>query len=203
MRSDRLRPGTAVLAILLAILLAAPPRAARAAGAPAPTRADVEARLQKGSRGPGTTEQAEIARDAPRVLVQIAGDRTATPTLRGRAMNALAYARTPEAHDFLENFIIRNLPSTEREDRQLLRKAAVSLGWQAGGRAVEVLALLLDHADAEVRSDAALALGLTRTRDAERPLRSRLERESDATVRAQIESQLRTLAPSSPGAGKP
>ena len=50
-------------------------------------------------------------------------------------------------------------------------RAAVALGWQAGGRAVDVLALLLDHADPEVRSDAALALGLTRAHAAEKPLR--------------------------------
>jgi len=195
-RAAVIRTGPA-LAIVLAVLTAAAPAPAAPA---APARGDVEARLLKGARGPSTTEQADIARDAPRVLIQIAGDRAAAVALRGRAMNALAYARTAEVHDFLENFVIRYMPSTDRDDRQLLRRAAVSLGWQAGGRAVEVLALLLDHADADVRSDAALALGLTRARAAEKPLRSRLEHESDAAVRAQIESQLRALPPAAAGA---
>ena len=57
-----------------------------------------------------------------------------------------------------------------------------------------ILALLLDHGDPEVRLDAVLALGLTRARAADKPLRARLPHETDAGVRAQIESLLRTLA---------
>src|SRR5437763_503691 len=71
--------------------------------------------------------------------------------------------------------------------RGTLRRAATL------GAAVAVLVGLLDHDDAEVRLDAVVALGLTRTRRAEKPLRDRLAVEPDAAVRSQIESQLRTL----------
>jgi len=155
----------------------------------------------KAPTGPSPGEQTDIAREAPGALVQIAGDRAARLPLRARAMSALAYARTPEAHDFLENFVIRYMPSEGPGERQLLRKAAIALGWQAGGRAVEILGLLLDHADAEVRIDAAIALGLTRTRAAEKPLRTRLDRETDPGVRAQIEGQLKALTPPEPSQG--
>jgi len=47
-----------------------------------------------------------------------------------------------------------------------------------------------------------VALGLTRARSAEKPLRDRLAAETDTAVRAQIETQLRVLAgPSEGGKG--
>lgn len=159
------------------------------------TRAEVEQRLLREPRGLNPSDAAAIAREAAKLLLQIADDHAAAPPLRGRAMDALAYARTAPVHDFLENFLIRTLPSRDATDLMLLRKAAVALGWQAGGRAVEILALVLDHPDREVRLDAAVALGLTRAQAAEKPLRARLAQETDAAVRAQIETQLKVLAP--------
>ena len=117
-------------------------------------------------------------------------------------MEALTYVRTPATRDFLENFLIRKRPSSDAVDHILLRKAAMALGWQAGPRSVDAVAALLDHPDPEVRLDAVVALGLTRARSAEKPLRDRLAAEPDATVRAQIESQLRVLAgPTEAGKG--
>ena len=105
-------------------------------------------------------------------------------------MEALTYVRTPATREFLENFLIRKRPSSDAVDHVLLRKAAMALGWQAGPRSVDAVAALLDHPDPEVRLDAVVALGLTRARSAEKPLRDRLAAEPDAAVRAQIESQL-------------
>jgi HEAT repeat protein len=200
------RPGAgAVMAAAIALLAAAagglgaaPPGASSTGAegpAPAPSRAEVEARLQRGTRGLDPAEAAAIAHDAAGLLMRIADDRAAAPILRTRAMSALAYAGVPAAHDFLENFLIRTLPSRDATDRSLLRKAAVALGWQAGGRAVEILAQVLDHPDPEVRLDAALALGLTRAQAAVKPLRAQLAHETDAGVRAQLESQIKLLAP--------
>ena len=58
---------------------------------------------------------------------------------------------------------------------------------------VEVLAPLLDNGDADVRLDAAAALGLARAREAEAPLRARLAVETDAAVRRQIEAALKAV----------
>jgi HEAT repeat protein len=175
---------------------------ARAADPAPTTRAEVEARLKKATRGLSAAEVAGMGAGAGAWLAQIADDRAAPPTTRARAMEALTYMRTPATRDFLENFLIRKRPSSDAIDHVLLRKAAMALGWQAGPRSVDAVAALLDHPDPEVRLDAVVALGLTRARSAEKPLRDRLAAEPDAAVRAQIESQLRVLAgPSEAGKG--
>ena len=173
------------------------------AAAPAPTtRAEVEVRLQKAPRGLSATEVADLGAGAGPWLAQIADDRAVAPTTRARAMEALTYVRTPATRAFLENVLIRKRPSSDAIDHILLRKAAIALGWQAGPRSVDAVAALLDHPDPEVRLDAVVALGLTRARSAEKPLRDRLAAETDTAVRAQIETQLRVLAgPSEGGKG--
>src|SRR5262249_21375271 len=106
-----------------------------------------------------------------------------------------AYARNARVHVYLENLVLRKTPSNDPTDRLILRRAAVALGWQSGPRVVDIIAPLLDHADAEVRLDAAVGLGLSRAAQAEGPLRLRLEAEADPSVRRQIEASLRALAP--------
>jgi HEAT repeat protein len=123
----------------------------------------------------------------------VAADRAVVETVRARALSALAYARTSRAHAFLENFIIEKAPSSAPVDRVLLRRAATSLGWQGGARVVEILTPLLDNSDADVRLDAAAAMGLARARDAEGPLRARLAVEADPAVRRQIEAALKAV----------
>ena len=166
------------------------------AGAPSndhpktPTRVDVESALAKDG---GPRELQHWAVTADRILTDVAADRAVTETVRVRALSALAYARTARAHAFLENFIMEKTPSSAPVDRTLLRRAATSLGWQGGARVVEILGPLLDHSDADVRLDAAAALGLTRARDAEGPLRTRLAVEADPAVRRQIEAALKAV----------
>lgn len=178
------------ITVLLAGLVAADAGAPSKDRAKAPTRAEVESALAKGG-GPG--ELQHWAATADGILTVIAVDRAASETVRGRAVAALAYARTPRVHAFLENFIIEKTPSSVPFDRVLLRRAATALGWQGGARVVEVVAPLLDHSDAEVRLDAAAALGLARAREAEAPLRARLAVETDAAVQRQIEAALRAV----------
>jgi HEAT repeat protein len=187
------------ITVLLAGLVAAdggapsndrPPAGAKADRPQAPTRADVEAALGKvGS----PAELQHWAATAEGILMSVASDRAVSETVRGRALSALAYARTARAHAFLENFLIERTPSSAAADRVLLRRAATALGWQGGARVVDVLGPLLDNADADVRLDAAAALGLTRSREAEAPLRARLAVENDAAVHRQLEAALKAV----------
>jgi HEAT repeat protein len=178
------------ITVLLAGLVAADAGAPSNDHAKTPTRGEVESALAKGG-GPGELQRWAATADG--ILTVVAADRAASETVRGRALSALAYARTSRAHAFLENFIVEKTPSSTPVDRVLLRRAATSLGWQGGPRVVEVLAPLLDHSDADVRLDAAAALGLARVREAEAPLRARLAVETDAAVRRQIEAALKAV----------
>jgi len=184
-------PGAIIqITVLLTGLVAADAGAPSKDHAKAPTRAEVESALAKGG-GPG--ELQHWAATADGILTVVAADRAAPEIVRGRALAALAYARTSRVHAFLENFIIEKTPSSVPIDRVLLRRAATALGWQGGARVVEVVAPLLDHSDADVRLDAAAALGLARAREAEAPLRARLALETDAAVRRQIEAALKAV----------
>ena len=178
------------ITVLLVGLVAADAGAPSNDHAKTPTRAEVESALAKGGT-PG--ELQHWAATADRILTALAADRAASETVRARALSALAYARTARVHAFLENFIIETTPSSAPVDHVLLRRAAASLGWQGGARVVEVLGPLLDHSDADVRLDAAAALGLARSREAEAPLRARLALETDAAVRRQIEAALKAV----------
>jgi len=155
-----------------------------------PTRAEVEASLAKSS---APADLQRWAASADGILTAVAADRAASETVRGRALAALAYARTARVHAFLENFIIEKTPSSAEVDHLLVRRAAVSLGWQGGARVVEIVAPLLESTDVEVRLDAAAALGLCRDRAAEAPLRARLAVETDAGVKRQLEAALRAV----------
>ena len=178
------------ITILLTGLVAADAGAPSKDHAKTPTRAEVESALAKEG---GSRELQHWAATADSILTVLAADRTASETVRARSLSALAYARTPRVHAFLENFIIEKTPSSAPVDRVLLRRAATSLGWQGGARVVEVLAPLLDSGDADVRLDAAAALGLSRAREAEAPLRARLAVETEAAVRRQIEAALKAV----------
>jgi hypothetical protein len=155
-----------------------------------PTRAEVEASLAKSS---APADLQRWAASADGILTLLAADRGASETVRGRALAALAYARTARVHAFLENFVIEKTPSSAEVDHLLLRRAAVSLGWQGGARVVELVAPLLESPDADVRLDAAAALGLCRDRTAEAPLRARLAVETDAAVKRQLDSALKSV----------
>lgn len=185
---------TAVLVAAAALAVAVIPASSRA---DAPTRADVEAALRKAGRDGGDANLPRIAAEAESILIAIADDKGVEAPVRARAVAALAYARTARAHVYLENLVLRRATSSDPVDRLLIRRGAVALGWQSGPRVVDIVAPLLDHADSEVRVDAAVALGLCRAAAAETPLRARLAQETDPVVRRQIESALRALAPRS------
>jgi hypothetical protein len=184
-----------VVTLLLAALAAAdagsPAREpGGGAAAKAPIRTEVEAALAKSG---GVGELSRLAASSPGPLMAIASDQAAPETVRARALSALAYARNLKVQTFLENFVVARTPPLDATDRLLLRRAAVALGWQGDARLVEVLAPLLENADADVRLDGAVALGLGRTRGAEAPLRARLTTETDPAVRRQLEASLKSV----------
>jgi HEAT repeat protein len=155
-------------------------------------RPEVESALGKA----GVADLQRLAATAQVSLMAIASDRSSSEMIRARALSALAYARNLKAQTFLENFIVGRTPPLDPTDRVLLRHAAVALGWQGDTRLVEIVGPLLDDADVEVRMDAAVALGLARTRSAEAPLRARLATETDVGVRRQLEASLKAVTAS-------
>ena len=186
--------GALVLALSVVVLSVADLSAVASPARAETDRPAMEVRLEKAATGLTAAEAGALGPGEIRILFAIVDDRAAAPALRARALAALGLVRTPAAHEFLENLLIRKLPSSDPTDRLLLRKGAVALGWQSGPRVVESLAPLLNHADPDVRLDAVVALGLARTRAAEKPLQDRLTREDDANVRRQITTQLRLLS---------
>lgn len=184
------------LAIGLWLLAAAPTRPS----SPAASKAnDARTKVQAYLAGHDVADAGELRElvgtpDDP--LMAIATDARIDGLLRARAVAALRLVPTPEAHTFLEKLVQAKAKSSDAADCLILRRAAVSLGWLAGPRAPEQLALLFDNGDAEVRLDAVIGIGLTRAASAPALLRRQLATESVARVRDQIERQLRTLEPS-------
>jgi hypothetical protein len=69
----------------------------------------------------------------------------------------------------------------------------VALGWQGGPSAPPALGALLAHADPDVRTDAAVGLGLTRLAPAATLLRNHLAVEKDEKVRSNVGRQLSVI----------
>jgi hypothetical protein len=211
---------TVVLALAPALAGAAPlpltPKPKPAAMPKLTTRQAVEQLLRASERPPGPSELAAIGAGAEDALVAIAADGAAEATLRGRATGALAHAASPRARKFLMDVVTRGAPGdpaasagtnaaasagakvaasvgANTGDRLVLRRAAVALGWQGGPTAAPALGALLAHADPEVRTDAAVGLGLTRLEPAASLLRNHLAVEKDAKVRAHISRQLSVI----------
>jgi HEAT repeats len=160
-------------------------------------RQQVEKLLRASERPPGPADLAAIGPGAEQALVTIAADKTAEATLRGRATGALAHAASPRARTFLMDVVTRGAAEDPAAatpgDRVVLRRAAVALGWLAGPGAPPALGALLAHADPEVRTDAAVGLGLTRLAPAASLLRNHLAIEKDPKVRSHVARQLSAI----------
>lgn len=126
-------------------------------------------------------------------LAAIAGDPKLEILIRARAVSALGSCKTAMAKRFLINMVETRAQAKAPDDRLLLRKAALSLGWLGGLEAPPRLGPLLDHPDPDVRLDAALALGLTRLAASADMLRRHLSTERDARVRLHMGRQLRLI----------
>lgn len=154
-------------------------------------RATVEDRLRKYQPDPAAWRALGAGVDER--LMEIVADGKVEVLLRARALSTLAYFPGAAARKVLETTVEGKAGSSDAGDRLLVRKAAVSLGWLGGARVPGILAPLLDSPDAEVRLDAAIALGLTRLPAAAETLRQRLELEPVPQVKAQISRQIQLI----------
>jgi HEAT repeat protein len=170
---------------------ATPPRASRAV---------VEAKLRSAEPKRSPSDWWSLGGGVDEALIAIGSDAKSDVNLRGRAMAALGALGTANARRFIVQTIVAKGDATDGNDRLLLRRAAVALGWMGGRETPAQLAPLLDHADPDVRLDAAIALGLTRLAGAADPLRKHLATEPEARVRAQISRQLRVIEAANPSA---
>ncbi len=178
------------LALAPGLALSAPvptaPKTRPAAARPT-TRDAVEKLLRATERPPGPADLNTAGAGAEDALIAIAGDKAAEAVLRARATSAMAHAASPRARAFLLEVVTRGAtqdPATATvTDRLVLRRAAVALGWQSGPGAPAPLGALLAHPDPDVRTDAAVGLGLTRLAPAANLLRNHLALEKDARVR--------------------
>jgi hypothetical protein len=194
-------------ALLLGLPLAAlPAGAAQAepkprgkAGAAAPaaegraTRAAVEEKLRAYELPPSAGELAALGRGVDEVLVEVARDPAVEVLVRARALSALAYVPTLVSRRFLDQVLADKGAAATAEDRLLVRKAALALGWLGGSAAARRIGSLLGHADPDVRVDAALALGMTRQEVAADLLRAHIGGEKVDKVRTQMARQLKVI----------
>jgi hypothetical protein len=127
-------------------------------------------------------------------LMDIASDDHLEALTRARAISALRLLPSPSVQAFLGQVVQSKAKATDAGQRLIVRRAAVALGWMPSAEAPAKLALLFENEDAEVRLDAAIALGLTRLAEAAVFLRQQLAAESAPRVRDQIERQLRVLS---------
>lgn len=129
-------------------------------------------------------------------LMAIASDEKSEALVRARAVAALRLVATPEVRRFLGKLIEDKAKSSLPDERLILRRAAVTLGWLGGTGTPERLALLFENEDVEVRVDAAVGIALTRSAVAAKFLRRQHAMESVPRVRDTIERQLRSLGES-------
>jgi hypothetical protein len=115
------------------------------------------------------------------------------PGATGNATQAAADAGAPGSPDAATTARPPTATTSTAAALVLLRRAAVTIGWVGGPLAPPALGPLLEHADPDVRADAAVGLALTRLPAAARLLRARLSRETDPRVRGHLTRQLSVI----------
>ena len=176
------------LSAAISVLVAGP-----AAPAARPDRAAVETRLRANTLPRSAAEWQALGAGTDEILVAIAGDAKAELQLRAHAVSALGVMSTRPGRALLESVVKQKASSTDAGDKLLLRKAALALGWAGGNAVPDQIGPLLDHPDPDVRIDAAIGLGLTRSEEAADLLRKRFDVETVPKVRNQIGRQIRLI----------
>jgi hypothetical protein len=175
---------SAAMSVTLVTLAAGTAPAAR------PGRAAVEVRLRANTQPTSAADWRAFGTGIDEVLVAIAGDPKADLQLRAHAVSALGYVSTRPGRAFLEAVVKQKASADDADDKLLLRKAALALGWAGGARVPAQLSPLLEHPDPDVRIDVVIGLGLTRSEEAADLLRKRFDIESVPKVRSQIGRQI-------------
>ena len=142
---------------------------------------------------PTAVELRALGKAPDKTLMALSSDTHADGLVRARATAGLRFFPTPEVQTFLGKLIQKNAKAMDVTDRLIVRRAALALAWMVVADAPDTLVLLFDNDDVEVRVDAAIGLGLTRSEAAVAYLRRRLVVESAPRVREQIERQLRAM----------
>jgi hypothetical protein len=155
-----------------------------------PTRAAVETRLRANTQPSAATEWRAMGPGIEDALIALAADPKVELSIRGRAVSALGLVSTRPGQAFLEKVVKESAASTDAGEKLILRKAAVALAWLGGAAVPGQIGPLLQHSDPDVRLDAAIGLGLTRSEQAAELLRERFGVETVPKVRSQIGRQL-------------
>jgi HEAT repeat protein len=142
---------------------------------------------------PTAAELRALGKAPDKTLMALSSDARVDGLVRARATAGLRFFPTPEVQTFLIKLLQKKAKTTDETERLILRRAALSLGWMVVADAADTLALLFDNDDSEVRVDAAIALGITRSEAAIGHLRRRLDVERAPRVREQIERQLHAM----------
>ncbi len=179
--------------VIVSLLVANAPGARVGAEPITPAQRDaVQAHLRAHDEISSRRDLAVLGTGVDGVLVEIASDTKLDASLRSRAVSALGFFSTAASRAFLEATIKAGRASQPGEIL-LLRRAVVALGWQGGGGTASLVGPLLSHAEPDVRLDAALALGMLRTKEAAALLRRRIDLEPLPKVRLNMGRQLRVI----------
>ena len=126
-------------------------------------------------------------------LIHIAADVRERPTVRGRAVAALAVYPTRRTRHYLESLLYeRNLFGTAT-GTLLRRQALRSLGLGFGDAVVPTVAALREDPDPQIREACAHALGDTASLRAVRVLEAWLPNEPELAVRSAVDQALDQL----------
>jgi HEAT repeat protein len=138
--------------------------------------------LLSGIEDPATgVDWAALGAPAGDELLAIAKDEAALPTQRGNALVALGYFPSEAARSHLVGLV-----ASDSADSQLRRKACYGLATGWGADSVATLSVALGSADVQVRTAAARALGMIGSDAARSALASRLDIETNNSVRDAI-----------------
>lgn len=150
---------------------------------PPATRPSVEAALNRTEGRLVSADVKSMGADADRVLVEIVSDEHAPGELRGRAIDALAASGSAVARAQLLRMV---KPTQSEVDLSLVRKALLGLGWLHDARIVVNAGPWLEHDSVNVRSDAAMALALSKSTEATDLLERHNRTEKDLGLKRSI-----------------
>lgn len=134
-----------------------------------------------------------IGPDVPTLLIDIANTPREGPTMRTRALAALAFYPDTTTKNFLASLLHERSFEGTSFGRQLRRQAMRSFGKAFGDAAIDELLALKDDTDPLVREGVAIALGDAASARALPMLQTWLVNESVFTVHAAIDAACERL----------
>ena len=180
-------------ALALALLLSSPAAADELTGQ-AKVRLQLERTLSAIEFVPSQQQLVLIHAGVDKMLLEIARGKTTRPLAQNRAITALRYFPGKEAVALLQELVDNSKCKVDDHLCRLnLQQALTSYAVLKGHAAVPRIAPFLGHAHMDLRMAAALALRLTASHRALPLMAEQITREKSATVRAEIEQQIRIM----------